>query len=78
MHDIDHVMYELGKHQEEIRKKQEKYQRKVERREKILFFVKWFGLGLLIGTVITVLTSCGNAPAGDTRPVQTIEETVTE
>ena len=78
MHDIDHVMYELGKHQEEIRKKQEKYQRKVERREKILFFVKWFGLGLLVGTVITVLTSCGSAPAEDTRPAQTIEETVTE
>lgn len=78
MNDIDPVMYKLGKHQEEIRKKQEKYQRKVERREKILFFVKWFGLGLLVGTVITVLTSCGSAPAENTRPAQTIEESVAE
>lgn len=78
MNDIDPVMYKLGKHQEEIRKKQEKYQRKVERREKILFFVKWFGLGLLVGTVITVLTSCGSAPAEDTRPAQTIKESVAE
>ena len=65
MNDIDPVMYELGKQQEEMRKKQEKYQRKVERREKILFFIKWFTLGIILGTIINVLTSCGSAPAGD-------------
>lgn len=78
MRDIDPVMYELGKQQEEMKKKQEKYQKKAERRDKILFFVKWFALGLLVGTIITVLTSCGSAPAGDTRPVQTTKESATE
>ncbi len=57
MHDIDPVMYELGKHQEEIRKKQEKYQKKMERRDKILFFIKWFTLGLILGGIITFLTN---------------------
>lgn len=57
MHDIDPVMYELGKHQEEIRKKQEKYQKKVERRDKIIFFIKWFTLGLILGGIITFLTN---------------------
>lgn len=74
MHDIDEVAYETTYVYENIKKGQNK----VERRDKILFFIKWFGLGLLVGTVITVLTSCGSAPAEDTRPVQTIEETVTE
>lgn len=78
MNDIDPVMYELGKQQEEMRKKQEKYQKKAERRDKIVFFVKWFPLGILVGTIINILASCGSVPAGDNRPVQVIEETVTE
>ena len=78
MRDIDPVMYELDKQYQEMKKQQEKYQKKVERREKILFFIKWFGLGLILGTIITVLTNCGSTPAGETKPVQTIEESVTE
>ena len=74
MHDIDEVAYDNAYVYENIKKGQ----KKAERRYKILFFVKWFGLGLLVGAVITVLTSCGSAPAEDTRPAQTIEETVTE
>ena len=74
MNDIDEVAYDNAYVYENIKKGQ----KKAERRYKILFFIKWFGLGLLVGTVITVLTSCGSAPAEDTRPAQTIEETVTE
>ena len=74
MHDIDEVAYETAYVYENIKKGQ----KKVERRDKILFFIKWFGLGLLVGTVIMALTSCGSAPAEDTRPLQTIEGTVTE
>ena len=74
MHDIDEVAYETAYVYENIKKGQ----KKAEHRDKILFFVKWFGLGLIVGTIITVLTSCGSAPVRDTRPVQTIEETVTE
>lgn len=74
MHDIDEVAYETAYVYENIKKGQ----KKAERREKILFFIKWFGLGLLVGTVITVLTSCGSAPAENTRPAQTIEESVAE
>ena len=74
MHDIDEVAYETSYVYENIKKGQ----KKVERRDKILFFIKWFGLGLLVGTVIMALTSCGSAPAEDTRPLQTIEGTVTE
>lgn len=74
MNDIDEVAYDNAYVYENIKKGQ----KKAERRYKILFFVKWFGLGLIVGTIITVLTSCGSAPAEDTRPAQTIEETVTE
>ena len=74
MHDIDEVAYETAYVYENIKKGQ----KKVERRDKILFFIKWFGLGLLVGTVIMALTSCCSAPAEDPRPLQTIEGTVTE
>ena len=74
MHDINEVAYETAYVYENIKKGQ----KKVERRDKILFFIKWFGLGLLVGTVIMALTSCCSAPAEDTRPLQTIEGTVTE
>ena len=64
-------------HREQIRKNGEK----AERKAKIKFTVKWFGIGLVIGFVATWLTSCGTpeAPATqETTVTESVQETVTE
>lgn len=64
-------------HREQIRKDGEK----AERKAKIKFTVKWFGIGLIIGFVATWLTSCGvpEAPATqETTVTESVQETVTE
>ena len=64
-------------HREQIRKGTAKADRKA----KIIFTVKWFGIGLIIGFVATWLTSCGTpeAPATqETTVTESVQETVTE
>ena len=57
-----HVRVEMNRRSTEMYENIKKYQKKAERRDKILFFIKWFGLGIVLGIIITVLTSCGMAP----------------
>ena len=65
-------------HREQIRKEGER----AERKAKIKFTVKWFGIGLIIGFVATWLTSCGvvseTPEAQETTATESIQETVTE
>lgn len=58
-------------HREQIRKNGEK----AERKEKLIFTVKWLGIGFVVGLVLTMLTSCG-APGTSMNTSQ--ETTVTE
>lgn len=53
MNDIDDVAYDTAYVYENIKKGQ----KKAERRDKILFFIKWFTLGLILGGIITFLTN---------------------
>lgn len=57
-----HVRVEMNRRSTEMYENIKKYQKKAECRDKILFFIKWFGLGIVLGIIITVLTSCGMAP----------------
>lgn len=64
-------------HREQIRKGGER----AERKAKIKFTVKWFGIGLVIGFVATWLTSCGvpeTPTTQETTVTESIQETVTE
>lgn len=66
-------------HREQIRKNGEK----AERKEKLIFTVKWLGIGFVVGLVLTMLTSCG-APgtsmnaSQETAVTESATETVTE
>lgn len=51
------VTVEMNRRSTEMQENIKKYQKKMERRDKILFFIKWFTLGLILGGIITFLTN---------------------
>lgn len=66
-------------HREQIRKNGEK----AERKEKLIFTVKWLGIGFVVGLVLTMLTSCGTPGTSmntsqETAVTESATETVTE
>lgn len=66
-------------HREQIRKGTARADRKA----KIIFTVKWFGIGFVVGLVLTMLTSCGTPGVSmdasqETAVTESAEETVTE
>lgn len=66
-------------HREQIRKGTARADRKA----KIIFTVKWLGIGFVVGLVLTMLTSCGTPDvpmnaSQETAVTESAEETVTE
>lgn len=66
-------------HREQIRKGTARADRKA----KIIFTVKWLGIGFVVGLVLTMLTSCGTPGVSmnvsqETAVTESAEETVTE
>lgn len=61
-------------HREQIRKEGER----AERKAKIKFTIKWFGIGLVIGFIATWLTSCGIVSETPATQETTVTESVSE
>lgn len=73
------IMDVYDEHREQIRKGTARADRKA----KIIFTVKWLGIGFVVGLVLTMLTSCGTPDvpmnaSQETAVTESAEETVTE
>jgi hypothetical protein len=73
------IMDVYDEHREQIRKGTARADRKA----KLIFTVKWLGIGFVVGLVLTMLTSCGTPDvpmnaSQETAVTESAEETVTE
>ena len=79
MKDKPRIMDVYDEHREQIRKGTARADRKA----KLIFTVKWLGIGFVVGLVLTMLTSCGTPGVSmdasqETAVTESATETVTE